>query len=120
MHFPGGKEAEFKWSGQVINSMDGLAFIGRNPGGENVYIVTGDSGMGMTHGTIAGMLLRDLIFGRENPWVSLYDPSRKSHRAASAFLSENRGKVCTIRIEQFVTSTCRLPRRVRRRPSHAG
>ncbi len=89
MHFPGVKEIEFQWSGQVINAMDNLAFIGRNPGGENVYIVTGDSGMGMTHGTIAGMLLRDLILGRENPWASLYDPSRKSHRSAPTFVEEN-------------------------------
>ena len=42
---------------------DSLAFIGRNPGDTNIYIVTGDSGNGMTHGTIAGMLLTDLIQG---------------------------------------------------------
>ena len=40
------------------------------------YIVTGDSGNGMTHGTIAGMLLTDLILGRANPWAELYDPGR--------------------------------------------
>lgn len=32
--------------------------------------------MGMTHGTISGLLLRDLILGRANPWAALYDPSR--------------------------------------------
>jgi hypothetical protein len=31
-HFPGVKEPEFRWSGQVMESVDGLAFIGRNPG----------------------------------------------------------------------------------------
>ncbi len=87
--FPAVKEIEFQWSGQVINSMDNLAFIGRNPGDENVYIVTGDSGMGMTHGTIAGILLRDLILGRENKWASLYDPSRKTLLAAPNFVAEN-------------------------------
>jgi Rieske Fe-S protein len=89
-HFPGVKEPEFRWSGQVMESVDGLAFIGRNPGDEpNVYIATGDSGSGLTHGTIAGMLLRDLILGRDNPWTSLYDPSRKSLRAALTFAEEN-------------------------------
>jgi len=45
-----------------METIDGLAFIGRNPmDKDNVYIVTGDSGMGLTHGTIAGMLLPDLI-----------------------------------------------------------
>ena len=64
--------------------------LGRNPlDGPNVYIATGDSGQGMTHGTIAGILLTDLIVGRHNPWVSLYDPARISLRAAERFLTEN-------------------------------
>ena len=58
-----------------MEPVDGLAFIGHNPlDADNVYIVTGDSGMGMTHGTIAGILLTDLIQGRQNPG-QLYDPS---------------------------------------------
>jgi glycine/D-amino acid oxidase-like deaminating enzyme len=62
-----------------MNTLDGLALIGRSPAGEdNVYVATGDSGMGLTHGTIAGILLTDLISGRPNPWTALYDPSRKS------------------------------------------
>jgi Rieske Fe-S protein len=65
--------------------MDGLAFIGKNPGDDNVYIVTGDSGNGMTHGTIAGMLITDLIQGRKNPWADIYDPSRITLRAAKEF-----------------------------------
>ena len=87
--FPATEEREFNWSGQVMESNDGLAFIGRNPGEKNVYIVTGDSGNGMTHGTIAGILLTDLILGRENAWEKLYDPSRISLRAASEFAKEN-------------------------------
>lgn len=80
----------FTWAGQVMETVDGLAFIGRNPmDKENVYVVTGDSGMGLTHGTIAGMLLSDLIQGKESPWASLYDPSRKPVRAALQFAREN-------------------------------
>src|SRR6185436_14306774 len=45
------------WSGQIMEPVDSLAFIGRNPGDDNVYIATGDSGNGMTHGTIAGLLI---------------------------------------------------------------
>ena len=85
-HFPGIKEIAFRWSGQVTESMDGLAFIGRNPKDDpNVYIVTGDSGAGLTHGTIGGILLRDLIVGRDNPWAALYDPARKTPRAPDTF-----------------------------------
>jgi glycine/D-amino acid oxidase-like deaminating enzyme/nitrite reductase/ring-hydroxylating ferredoxin subunit len=88
--FPMIEEIEFRWSGQVMETVDYLAFIGRNPmDAENVFIATGDSGQGMTHGTIAGILLTDLILGRDNEWATLYDPSRKTLRAAKDFLREN-------------------------------
>jgi glycine/D-amino acid oxidase-like deaminating enzyme/nitrite reductase/ring-hydroxylating ferredoxin subunit len=88
--FRGMGPVEYRWSGQVMESIDGLGFIGRNPGdAEHIYIATGDSGMGMTHGTIAGLLITDLILKRENPWVELYDPSRKPIGAAGDFLREN-------------------------------
>jgi glycine/D-amino acid oxidase-like deaminating enzyme/nitrite reductase/ring-hydroxylating ferredoxin subunit len=88
--FPMIEEIEYRWSGQVMETVDGVAFIGRNPmDAPNVYIATGDSGMGMTHGTIAGILLTDLIMGRENEWATLYNPSRISLRAAVEFAKEN-------------------------------
>jgi len=81
--FPASGSILYRWSGQVLETIDGLAFIGRNPlDGPNVYIATGDSGQGMTHGTIAGVLLTDLILERQNPWATLYDPSRKTLAAA--------------------------------------
>ncbi|AMV37342.1 FAD-dependent oxidoreductase [Planctomyces sp. SH-PL62] len=88
--FPMMQGIEFRWSGQVQESIDGLAFLGKNPLDENeVYIATGDSGMGMTHGTIAGILITDLILKRKNPWAGLYDPSRKPVGGVGAFLKEN-------------------------------
>ncbi len=88
--FPMIQRIEHRWSGQVMETVDGLAFIGRNPLDQpNVFIATGDSGMGMTHGMIAGILLSDLILGRENSWQTLYDPSRKPLRALGEFTSEN-------------------------------
>lgn len=80
-----------RWSGQVNEPVDGLAYIGRNPGEDHVYIVTGDSGHGLTHGTIAGLLISDLIAGRENPWEKLYSPSRMNRHAESMkeFFKEN-------------------------------
>jgi glycine/D-amino acid oxidase-like deaminating enzyme len=71
----------YNWSGQVLEPLDGLAFIGVNPGkSENMYIATGDSGNGITHGTVAGMILSDLILNGKNPWADVYDPSRKIRR----------------------------------------
>jgi len=87
--FPMITEVPFRWSGQVVEPVDGLAFIGRNPlDGKNVYVATGFSGNGMTYGTIAGMLLTDLIQGNENPWAILYEPSRKTLQAAMKFAKE--------------------------------
>lgn len=88
--FPMVESIRYHWGGQVMEPVDGLAFIGRNPGdAENVFIATGDSGNGMTHGTIASILLSDLILGRQNPWAKLYDPSRKMMRAIGDYLKEN-------------------------------
>lgn len=88
--FPSAEEMLYRWSGQVMEPVDSLAFIGRNPLDEkNIYICTGDSGNGMTHGTIAGILISDLIRGKENPWEAVYDPSRITLRTAPDFIEEN-------------------------------
>lgn len=88
--FPMIQRVSYRWSGEVLEPVDGLAFIGRNPMDEpNVFIATGDSGNGMTHGTIAGILLTDLILERENEWAALYEPSRKTLRSLPDFAREN-------------------------------
>ncbi|HTM47358.1 MAG TPA: FAD-dependent oxidoreductase [Bryobacteraceae bacterium] len=87
------EEILYRWSGMVCEPADSLALIGRDNVEQNVYIVTGDSGHGMTHGAIAGILLSDLIRGRKNSWASIYDPCRITARAASEYLSENAGVV---------------------------
>lgn len=81
-----------RWSGQVNEPDDGVAFIGAVPtsGHDNCYLVTGDSGMGLTHGVLGARLIADLIEGRPSPWEELYRPSRKPPlKAASTFISEN-------------------------------
>jgi Rieske Fe-S protein len=42
----------------------------------------------MTHGTIGAMLVSDLILGRQNPWLNIYDPSRKPLKEALHFIKE--------------------------------
>lgn len=80
-HFPEAEAVpDYAWSGQIVEPNDYMAFIGRNTGtDQNVYVCTGDSGNGLTHGVIAGRIITDLITGNEatNPWASLYSPSRK-------------------------------------------
>jgi glycine/D-amino acid oxidase-like deaminating enzyme/nitrite reductase/ring-hydroxylating ferredoxin subunit len=85
----GMKNVEYRWSGQVFEPADNLAFIGRSPGEENVYIQTGATGTGMTYSIVASTLIRDMIMGRTNPWQELYDPERKAIRAPISYIKEN-------------------------------
>jgi glycine/D-amino acid oxidase-like deaminating enzyme/nitrite reductase/ring-hydroxylating ferredoxin subunit len=87
-NFPAAETIAYKWSGQVMEPLDSLAFIGKNPGEENIFIITGDSGNGMTYGTIGGILISDLILGKKNMWESLYDPSRKPTHAGGDYVKE--------------------------------
>jgi glycine/D-amino acid oxidase-like deaminating enzyme/nitrite reductase/ring-hydroxylating ferredoxin subunit len=82
-------EAGPRWSGQVMETIDGLAFIGKNPGDEKLWVAVGDSGMGLTHGTIAGMLLGDLMTGRDHVWADAFDPARKPVGAVGDWIREN-------------------------------
>jgi glycine/D-amino acid oxidase-like deaminating enzyme/nitrite reductase/ring-hydroxylating ferredoxin subunit len=86
--FPVIGEVVGRWSGQVQEPADYVAFIGVAPHAKpNVYVITGDSGMGLTHGTLGARLVSDLIVGRQNPWAKLYDPSRKT--TTRDFVTEN-------------------------------
>jgi glycine/D-amino acid oxidase-like deaminating enzyme/nitrite reductase/ring-hydroxylating ferredoxin subunit len=87
-HFPMIEDIVYKWSGQVIEPVDYMAFIGKNPGDDNVYIITSDSGNGMTHCTIGGIMITDMISGKDNPWTDLYSPKRIPLKTPGTFISE--------------------------------
>lgn len=92
-HFPLAGPVARQWSGQIMEPVDRRAFIGRNPGDDNIFIATGFSGNGMTYATIAGILIRDLILGRHNHWADLYNPARKPVMAAKEYIRENANAV---------------------------
>ncbi|MVN76736.1 FAD-dependent oxidoreductase [Hymenobacter sp. HMF4947] len=86
------QQIDYRWSGQVLEPNDSLGYAGRNPlDRDNVFIITGDSGHGMTHATLGALLITDLVQGRPNPWANLYDPGRITAKAESAkeFALEN-------------------------------
>ncbi|MBY5364875.1 FAD-dependent oxidoreductase [Rhizobium leguminosarum] len=78
-----------RWSGQVMETIDYAGFIGRNPGNERLFVVTGDSGEGMTHGVVASLLISEVILEGDSPWRELYEPSRKTVSAVGNYLAEN-------------------------------
>ena len=81
-HFDVQGNAAFRWSGQVLEPADHLAFIGRSHDDDDVFICTGDSGQGMTHSVIAALRIGDLILGRPERWP-VYDPRRISAKPGS-------------------------------------
>jgi len=90
MKFPALERFTHAWSGQIMEPSDGLAYIGADPGGaDNVYLVTGDSGNGVTHGVIAGLILSELVQDRGHPWAAVYDPGRKPVKAGATWVREN-------------------------------
>ena len=77
-----------RWSGQVIETSDGLPYIGETA--DRQFAATGFSGNGMTFGTLAGIMATDYVLGRKNPWTDLFNPHRKTLRAAWNYLVENK------------------------------
>jgi glycine/D-amino acid oxidase-like deaminating enzyme/nitrite reductase/ring-hydroxylating ferredoxin subunit len=77
-----------RWSGQVIETPDGLPYIGQHA--EHQYAATGYAGNGLTCGMLAGIMIADAILERSNPWAELFDPSRKAlTRGLWDYLKEN-------------------------------
>ncbi|MDR7208727.1 FAD-dependent oxidoreductase [Flavobacterium piscis] len=87
-YFPMLDDISYRWSGQVMEPVDSLGYMGKNPGDDNIYIITGDSGNGMTHTTIGAMIICDSIMGIKNKWEDLYSPSRITLKTAGDFVKE--------------------------------
>ena len=81
---------DYRWSGQIVASADGLPYVGRNSLSHDVYVATGYAGNGITQGTLAAMVLADEICEVANPLARLLDATRlKPLASAGAVLSEN-------------------------------
>jgi len=63
-----------RWSGQVVETNDGLPYIGETA--ECQFVATGFAGNGMTFGTLSAMMFADYVAGQKNPWTELYDTGR--------------------------------------------
>ena len=93
---PAAKDVTHRWSGQVLDTIDYAGFIGRNPGNQNIYVHTGDSGQGMTHGVAGSLINSALILGDTPKWQEVYEPTRKTpagHRQFRARKPHRRQKL---------------------------
>ena len=88
-HF-GIRDVAYRWSAQDQIPVDDVPFIGRQLPGSNVYVATGFKKWGMTNGTAAGLIITDLINGRDNAWVEAFDATRMTDAiTSSTFYKEN-------------------------------
>ncbi|WP_162920182.1 FAD-dependent oxidoreductase [Paenisporosarcina cavernae] len=80
-----------KWSAQDLKTLDHLPYIGRMDKGEELFVATGFDKWGMTNGTVAALLLTDLVMKKDNRFEDLFDPHRDSSfsEKSSQFLKEN-------------------------------
>ena len=79
----GGADIDHRWSAQDYSTVDGIPYVGRlTPGSDAVFVGTGYGKWGMTNGTAAGMIIRDLIVGRDSPWAEAFDSTRVKPRAS--------------------------------------
>src|SRR5688572_1116850 len=102
-----------RWSGQVIETPDGLPYIGRTA--EHQYSATGYAGNGITFGTLAAIVLSDAILGRKNPWTELFDPSRKAIGQSSwDYIRENADYPYYLIRDRFAGADSRSVRSIKR------
>lgn len=74
-----------KWSAQHYQSADKIPYIGlANRSSKNIYMATGFFADGLTYGTIAALLLSDLLSGKENQLALIFDPHRLKLLASTA------------------------------------
>ena len=102
-----------RWSGQVIETPDGLPYIGRMT--DHQYAATGFAGNGMTFGTLSAMLITDAIEGRDNPWAELFDPGRSAlRRGLWEYVKENADYPYYMLRDRFAGAEGRSVRSVKR------
>lgn len=88
-HFKVG-EITHRWTAQHFRPADGLPYIGRLRGEDNVYIASGYATDGLVYGTLAAMLLCDAITGKKNRCAELYSARRFAPlKSAGEFIKEN-------------------------------
>ncbi|HEX6360479.1 FAD-dependent oxidoreductase [Actinophytocola sp.] len=81
-----GVDVRYRWSAHDMSTVDGVPFVGRyHPRASHLWVATGFGQWGMTGGTAAGLLLRDLVQGEPSELASLFDPGRVSLPALVSF-----------------------------------
>lgn len=72
-----GNKVEYKWNTEDCISLDKIAYIGKYSNLiDNMYVATGFNKWGMTTSNIAANIITDLILGKENKYLEIYNSTR--------------------------------------------
>ena len=82
-------EITHRWSGQILEPVDYLGFLGRNAGDQHRYLITGDSGQGLTNGVIGALLITQQMIDGTSAWTEAFEPGRNVASNLREFVSEN-------------------------------
>jgi glycine/D-amino acid oxidase-like deaminating enzyme/nitrite reductase/ring-hydroxylating ferredoxin subunit len=108
-----GVQLTHRWSGQVIETPDGLPYVGATA--DHEYAATGFAGNGLTFGTLAAMMIADAIAEKTNPWADLFDIDRKAlGRSLWDYVKENADYPYYMIRERFAGAETKSLRDVRR------
>jgi glycine/D-amino acid oxidase-like deaminating enzyme/nitrite reductase/ring-hydroxylating ferredoxin subunit len=76
---------EYRWVNEDYTSMDQAPFVGWSSSrGEGYLVATGFAAWGISNGTAAAIMLTDLIGGKQNRWLELFDATRVKPIAGGA------------------------------------
>jgi glycine/D-amino acid oxidase-like deaminating enzyme/nitrite reductase/ring-hydroxylating ferredoxin subunit len=102
-----------RWSGQVVETNDGLPYIGETA--ERQYVATGFGGNGMTFGTLSAMMFVDYVAGEKNPWAELFDTGRTKVKGGLwDYLKENKDYPYYLVRDRFAGASGRSMRAIAR------
>lgn len=75
-HYPDAK-IKYRWATQDCMTLDGIPYIGQySKHTPDLYTATGFNKWGMTASMVAAMILSDMVQGIENPYATVFSPSR--------------------------------------------
>lgn len=87
-------EVAYQWSAQHYQSADDVPYIGlASRFAKHTYMATGFWADGLVYGTLAGIIIGDLILQKENPLINAYQSNRFKPLASFGFLAKENTNV---------------------------
>ncbi|MGG7176738.1 FAD-dependent oxidoreductase [Clostridium paraputrificum] len=81
---------KYEWSAEDYITPDYMPYIGAlNKSTKNIFVATGFNKWGLTNGTLAGIIISDLIVDGKSEYEETFNPSRMKTYFSTEFLKHN-------------------------------